>query len=305
MSPAGAAAPLPRISIVVPSLNQGATIGAALDSILDQRYPELEVWVIDGGSSDQTLEVVRGYGTRLAWLSERDGGQAEAINKGLARSTGEVIGWLNSDDTYLPGALEAVGRFFAANPAAEAVYGDAYYVDREGRRVRPYPTRDFDWQAFAAECTLCQPAVFVRRRLLDRCGCLDVTLSVALDYELWMRLFRQHPPARLPAYLATSRMYPENKTLSRRPQAYREIFRVVRRHYGHVPYRWALGRASYAWYRNDQYHDPRRTTAPVFLLALLTLAWYNRHDPRYLWRWAASRQGGLRSELFGRREGRR
>jgi glycosyltransferase involved in cell wall biosynthesis len=300
-----AAAPLPRISVITPSLNQGEFIRATIDSVLAQQYPDLELWVIDGGSTDGTVEILKDYSGRLSWISERDAGQADALNKGLARATGEVVGWLNSDDTYLPGALAAVGDFFRRHPDEDGLYGDALYVDRGGAAVRPYPTRDFDWETLAEECFLCQPAVFFRRRLVERLGGLDPELGVVLDYDLWIRLFRERAPARLRLPLATSRMYSDNKTLAMRPRAYREIFRVVSRHYGHVPYRWALGRASYAWHRNDQYHDPRRTTAPVFILALLTMAWYNRRNPRYLWSWLTSRNAGFASELSREERARR
>ena len=227
---------------MTPSLNQGQFIRATIDSVLGQGYSDLELWVIDGGSTDGTLEILASYGGRVRWVSEPDSGQAEAINKGLRRATGEVVGWLNSDDTYLPGALQAVGEFFARNAGTAAVYGDAHYVDRGGRIVGPYPTRDFDWERLAHECYLCQPAVFFRRGLVDRLGGLDTDLAVALDYDLWIRYFREHRPVRLARPLATSRMYPDNKTLALRSRGYGEIFRIVRRHYGYVPYSWALGR---------------------------------------------------------------
>jgi len=287
---------LPRISVITPSLNQRAFIDATLRSVLEQGYPDLELWVIDGGSTDGTVERLKTYGDALHWISEPDRGQAEAVNKGLARATGEVIGWLNSDDTYLPGALRYVGEFFASEPAVDVVYGDAYYVDRQGEVVRPYDTRDFDLTVLAHECFVCQPAVFFRRSTLSDVGLLDPGLRVALDYDFWIRLFRKHPPVRLPRFLAASRMYPENKTLGLRRSAYREIVGTVRKHYGFVPYSWSHGYASYLWYRNDQFHDPRRASAPVFALALLAMAWYNRYNPRYLWNWIVSSRG-FRSEL--------
>ena len=287
---------LPKLSVITPSLNHGEFIDATLRSVLEQGYPDLELWVIDGGSTDGTLERLRSYGDAIRWISEADRGQADAINKGFARATGEVVGWLNSDDTYLSGTLRYVGAFFAGNAAAAAVYGDAYYVDRRGEIVRPYDTRDFDLTALAESCYVCQPAVFFRRRALADVGLLDLDLHVALDYDFWIRLFARYPPVRLPRFLATSRMYAGNKTLALRSRAYGEIVRTVRKHYGFVPYTWSLGQASWLWYRNDQFHDPRRTTVPVFILALLAMAWYNRYNPRYLWSWARCSRG-LRMEL--------
>jgi glycosyltransferase involved in cell wall biosynthesis len=296
-------AKLPKISVIIPSLNHQGFIDTTLRSVLDQNYPNLELWVIDGGSTDGTVERLKNYGDAVSWISEPDHGQADAVNKGFARATGEIFGWLNSDDTYLRGALRYVGEFFADHPSDDAAYGDAYYVDRDGEVVRPYDTRDFDLGALANECYVCQPAVFFRRHVLADVGMLDASLRVALDYDFWIRLFRTHPPVRLPRFLATFRMYPENKTLALRSRAYREIVQTLRKHYGFVPYSWSLGHASYLWHRNDQFHDPRRASAPVFVLALLAMTWYNRYNPRYLWNWITSSRG-FRSE-FGKARARR
>jgi len=287
---------LPKITVVTPSLNQGGFIRETIESVLSQEYPDLEYWIVDGGSTDGTLEALHSYGSRIRWVSENDSGQAEAVNKGFARATGEILGWLNSDDTYLPGALQAVGEFFAAHPAAASVYGDAYCVDRDGRNARPYPTRDFEIESFAGQCYVCQPTVFFRRVLLQQMAPLDTRLHLCLDYELWMRLFRLRPPVRLKRFLATSRMYAENKTLRERTSMLREVIATVRRHYGYVPYSWALARGSHFWHRNDQYFDPRPTTLPVFALTVALLCWYNRSSPRYLWRWFRDGEGGFIAE---------
>lgn len=289
---------LPRISVITPSFNQGQFIRATIQSVLSQQYADLEYWVIDGGSSDETVEILRSCGPEVRWVSEKDQGQADAINKGFARATGEIVAWLNSDDTYLPGTLEFVGDYFAGHPEVDVVYGDGYYVDREGSVLQPYHTSDFSRESFVHECYICQPTVFFRRRVLDDIGGLDANLRIALDYEFWMRLFLRYPPVRLPRFLATSRMYSENKTLSERDRAYREIIQTVRKHYGYVPYSWSLGYASYWWHRNDQYSDPRRTTPVVVLLALVFMAWLNRANPRYLWRWIKSKNYGMYAEVF-------
>jgi hypothetical protein len=178
------------------------------------------------------------------------------------------------------------------------VYGDGYYIDKNGMVLHPYRTLDYSWESLAHECYICQPTVFFRRRALERIGLLDANLKVALDYEFWMRLFRQYPPIRLPRFLATSRMYADNKTLSLRRTAYHEIIQVVRRHYGFVPFSWVLGYASYWWHRNDQFSDPKRTTAMVLLLTLVLMAWYNRSNLRYLWKWITSKECGFRAEVF-------
>ncbi len=168
---------LPRITVITPSLNQGEFIRQTVDSVVSQGYPELDYWVIDGGSSDGTLSILRSYQNALRYISEPDAGQAEAVNKGFHRATGDVIGWLNSDDMYLPGALETVGIFFRDHPDTAVLYGDAYYCDDSGKILEPYPTRDFDWESFSSECYVCQPSVFFRRRVLEDVGVLESSAS--------------------------------------------------------------------------------------------------------------------------------
>jgi len=286
---------LPRISVVTPSLNQGEFIRETVESVFSQEYPNLEYRVVDGGSTDETISILKSYAPRLLWTSEEDAGQADAINKGFDRSTGEIISYLNSDDTYLPGTLQYVGGFFASHPEVDVVYGDGYYVDRKGEILEPYRTREFDWGTFAHECYICQPTVFFRRSILDQVGWFDKKLQLCMDYDFWIRLFRTHPPVLLPRFLATSRMYPENKSLSERSRVHREIIQTVRKHYGYVPYSWTLGFANYLWHRNDQYYDPQPTTWSVVILSLAMMLWYNRFAPRYLWQWL---KFGMRSELL-------
>src|SRR5665213_2075693 len=123
---------LPTLAVVTPSYNTGRYIGPAIESVLAQDYPH-EYIVMDGGSTDQTVEVLKGFGDRLKWVSQKDGGQSDAINQGFARTPGDILGWLNSDDTYEPGAFGAVAEFFAANPDVGLVYGDANYIDAAGK----------------------------------------------------------------------------------------------------------------------------------------------------------------------------
>jgi len=290
----------PLVSVVTPSLNQKRFIEETIKSVLSQDYPNVEYIVVDGGSTDAIVDVLKKYSDQIKWLSEPDAGQADAVNKGFKIAKGVILGWLNSDDIYLPGTLAYVGEYFANHPDVDVVYGDAYYVDQNGAIIRPYRTLDYSWESLAHECYICQPTVFFRRRVLDRVGHLNVKLRLALDYEFWIRIFRQYPPARLPRFLATSRMYADNKTLSLRRTAYREIVQIVRRHYGFVPYRWVLGYASYLWHRNDQFADPKHTAAIVVLLTFVLMAWYNRSNPCYLLRWITSKEYGMRAEVFRR-----
>ncbi len=289
---------LPEISVVVPSYQQAEFLPRTLDSILTQGYPSLQIVVIDGGSTDGSVEILEGYRERypeqLEFVSETDRGQAHAVNKGLARARGEIIGWLNSDDIYAPGALIAVGRELASNQECDVLYGRADYIDADDQHLGPYPVRpSFDWHALAHNCFLCQPAVFWRRRLTEEGFQLDEDLQTCMDYELWIRLGRDRQFHYFDRILAHSRIYAENKTLARRSEVFDEILRVVRRHYGWLPYSWALGQAAHRLSRrlsnrvsNRIELDPKPTWKTV-VLATATLLRHNLPRPAHwagIWR---------------------
>ncbi len=137
--------PLPLVSIVTPSLNQGQFIRETIETILSQDYDNLEYLVMDGGSTDETLEILRSYGTRLQWVSEPDAGQSQAVNKGWRRARGEILGWVNADDLLSPGAVRRAVEALAADSALGGVYGDCTYIDGSGRRLRTLPARAFDY----------------------------------------------------------------------------------------------------------------------------------------------------------------
>src|SRR5262249_42300420 len=142
----------PSMTVVTPSFNQGRFIAETIESVLGQGYPRLEFIVIDGGSTDNTVEILKSYGDRLRWVSEPDDGQADAVNKGVALGSGEIVGWLNSDDTYAPGALQTIGRTFSTRSDLAVVYGDADHVLEDGTVHGPYPTEPFDLKRLAARC---------------------------------------------------------------------------------------------------------------------------------------------------------
>ncbi|MEM7349172.1 MAG: glycosyltransferase [Acidobacteriota bacterium] len=280
-----AASQQPLITVVTPSFNQQAFIERTVRSVLDNGYPSVEHWVVDGDSTDgtvATLEQLRQtFPDRLHFVSEPDRGQAHAVNKGFDRASGEIVGWLNSDDTYEPGCLQAVAAFFAQHPECDAVYGRAHYVDENDQLLGVYPTRtEFDWQTLAHECFICQPTVFLRRRLLDRGLRLDDSLQMCMDYDFWIRLGRDHQVRFLDQVLASSRMYEDNKTLARRSEVYREVFLTVKRHYGRLPFSWALGRAHHVWDHGDPFFNIRRLTWVTYLIALFFLLRHNWSNPR-------------------------
>jgi glycosyltransferase involved in cell wall biosynthesis len=225
-------ADLPRISIVVPNYNGGATLGRTLQSLVDQQYDGLEILVVDGGSTDDSCEVVRRYEPHLAWwVSERDRGQAHAINKGFARATGEIVNWLCSDDELLPGALATVaahiGTCDVLSGACRVDFGDA--------------ARDHVWTPRRDEIALmpaCNPiaqqATFYRRTLLDRSPPVDESFHFGLDTELF-NYFRSRG-ARwtcIDTELAVFHMSGENKTATGGDRATRELERIYRRYAPH------------------------------------------------------------------------
>ncbi len=234
---------LPLVTVVTPSLNQGRFIGDTIESVLGQDYPNVEYLVIDGGSTDGTLSLLRTYAGRLQWTSGADRGQAAAINAGWRRGRGAILGWLNSDDLYLPGAIRRAVSYLGEHPDAGAVYGEAHHTDERGRVLARYPTEPFDPPRLRATCFICQPTVFLRRAIVEQVGYLDESLDFCLDYDLWIRLARITRFGRLPDYLAATRLHPGTKTLGRRPEAYDETLRMLRGHFGFVHPRWFLSYA--------------------------------------------------------------
>jgi len=234
----------PLVSIVTPSYNHGPYIEATIQSVINQDYPHLEYIVIDGGSQDNTVELLKRYADRLCWISEPDHGQADAINKGFRRARGEILAWLNSDDTYLPGAVRQVVEYFQKHPEVGMVYGAGQHIDVEGHVIAPYATELFDYQRLSERCFICQPTVFFRADVFREVGPLDTTLRYCLDYEYWMRVAKRFRIDCLDATVATSRLHMETKTLSQRIAAHAESLRVVQHHYGRVPALWLYAYAA-------------------------------------------------------------
>lgn len=197
-----------KITLVTPSFNQARFLGETFSSVALQAYPNLEHIVIDGGSTDGSVELIQKHASQLSyWVSERDRGQSHAINKGFARATGEVLGWLNSDDTLLPGALASVAEVFQREPDIDLVYGDFVYTDADGRPMRRrHVFKTMSYESLLYHDYLGQPAVFFRRRLWETVGPLDESLYYCMDWDLFLRMWRVCRPKHIPVVLATYRL---------------------------------------------------------------------------------------------------
>jgi hypothetical protein len=224
----------PLVSIITPSYNQGTFIEATILSVLEQDYSNLEYLVVDGASADETQEILRRYRGRLRWISEPDEGQAHAINKGFARTRGEILGWLNSDDTYLPGAISTAVEYLVAHPDVMLVYGDANFMDAGGvviglcAHVEPFDlNRLIHYSDF-----IVQPAAFFRRSAFEAVGGLDESLHWAMDYDLWLKISQRYQVAYLPRPMANSRWFGGNKTAIGGRTRLDEIEKVASRHGG-------------------------------------------------------------------------
>ena len=228
---------LPRITIITPSLNQGEFIEQTIESVLSQEYPDLEYIVIDGGSSDGTLEVLRKYAGKLHWVSEPDQGQSHAINKGLRMASGDVVAYLNSDDLYELGTLRKVGEFFSLHPEASWLTGRCRIIDQNGREVRQWMTfiknfwlRTQSYTVLKVLDYISQPATFWRREVMDKVGFFDETLHYAMDYDYSLRVGCHSRLWVLDDYLASFRVHTASKGGSSASDQFGEDLQVAKRH---------------------------------------------------------------------------
>lgn len=227
-----------KLSIVTPSYQQGKYIERTIESVLGQGYPDLEYIVMDGGSKDETVDILKKYGDQIIWESKKDKGQTDALCQGIAKSTGEVIGWLNSDDIYYPGTFEKVMQVFETHPEVNVIYGNANHIDEQDGVMEPYYTEPFSFERLKDVCFICQPSVFFRKAVVEKYGYPDVKLQYCMDYEFWVRLGKKETFYYLEETLAGSRLYADNKTLGARRKVHEEICMMLAKHCGKTPAKW-------------------------------------------------------------------
>ncbi len=279
----------PLVTIVTPSYNMARYLPETIASVLSQDYPRTEYIVMDGGSTDGSLEILRGHETRLRYFSRKDKGPADAIHQGFAEGSGEILAWLNADDTYFPGAVRKAVDFLQAHPEIDVVYGEGYWIDENGNPITRYPTLPFDARVLERDCFICQPASFFRASVYRKCG-LDADLGLSFDYDLWIRMAKQGARfASIPDYLANSRMHRGAKTLKEREGVFRVSMDLLQRHYGYVPFQWVFGYTAYRMDGRDQVMEPLEPTFRKYLASLPTGLRMNPHRRlRFLREWIAA-----------------
>jgi GT2 family glycosyltransferase len=216
------------VSIITPSYNQAPFLEQTIQSVLEQNYPHIEYIVVDGGSTDDSVEVIQKYADRLAyWISEKDSGQAEAINKGFARANGEIVAWLNSDDYYLRHTISIVVRCFEQNPDVVMLYGNMFAVDENGQTINVLKYKQLSLEDLLCFQIIGQPSVFFRRSVLEKVGWLDPTFHFMLDHHLWIRLAQQGRILHIPQVWSAARYHPQAKNRARAAEFGREAFQVL------------------------------------------------------------------------------
>lgn len=224
---------LPRLAIVTPSYNTGRYIGAAIQSVMQQQGAAFDYIVMDGGSTDGTVDLLKSLGPKLRWVSQKDAGQSDAINRGFAQTDGEILGWLNADDVYAAGALRTVAEHFAAHPEVDVVYGNAAYIDAAGRyiancaHVEPFSRR----RLLHYSDFIVQPAAFFRRRAFEAVGGLDISMNWTMDYDLWIKFTTAGSRIiHIDVLMAYYRWLDNNKTAIGGWKRLEEIVDVLKRH---------------------------------------------------------------------------
>ena len=210
---------LPKISVVIPSFNMATFIDKTIQSIVNQNYPNAECIVMDGGSTDGTLDILKKYDSHITWVSEKDEGQSDAINKGLQKATGDIFAYLNADDVYEPGCFQKVADCFQENTAAKWLYGKCVIIDEDDVEIRRAITqykyfwqRRYSYNWLLVLDFIAQPAVFWRRELTEDIGLFDVNEHLAMDYDYWLRAGARYQPGFIDDYLARFRLHSVSKS---------------------------------------------------------------------------------------------
>jgi glycosyltransferase involved in cell wall biosynthesis len=228
---------IPKISVIIPLLNQEKYLRQAIESVTSQNYPNLELFIFDGQSQDQSVEIIKEYESYIhTWKSELDTGQSDAINKGFTQATGDLVAWLNADDYYLPNAFRELVSSYSANPQAPFHFGNGLRVDKNGKTISkfcPTNTLRFDRQALVIGLNyILQPSTFINRTALEKVGYLDPDLHYGMDSDLWIRLSSVGKPVAINKALSASREYETTKTSTGSFERVEELRRIGMKYSG-------------------------------------------------------------------------
>lgn len=242
---------MPLVTVAVPSYNQGAYLNQTLTSIFQQEIP-VEVYVLDAGSTDSSIDIIKKWESRLAgWRSYADKGQSAAINEGIAKGVAPYVCWVNSDDYLLPNGLLALLKCLESNPDSPVAYGKAYDYYQVGNMLKPVWTEKFSAKRLAVRCIVSQPATLIRRSMWDAVSGLDEGLHMALDYDLWWKLYKRFGELQyVDSYVAVNRVHRSTKTNTQRVLHYKEAMSVVKRHNGKLHMKWWLYQPYSVWIKS-------------------------------------------------------
>jgi len=250
------------ISIITPSYNQGEFLAETIESVIRQEGDfYLDYLIVDGGSNDGSVEIIKHYehllnerslkvkckGIRYRWLSEKDHGQADALMKVFRLAEGGILAWLNSDDTYMPGTLEAISSFFRENPDTALLYGDAHYCNTAGEIIGRYPTEEFDLKKLAYCNFICQPSTFFRKEAFEAVGGLDDSLHFAMDYDLFVKICKHFTCRYLPQFFSKYRLHEASKTVRDDVlfENHEEVLRLALKYFDWAPLNRVYGACNY------------------------------------------------------------
>jgi len=235
------------VSIILPNLNQAKYIKEALDSVLNQKGNfKLEVIAVDGGSTDGSVDILKEYGREIKWISEKDRGQSDAINKGLKMAKGNILAYFNSDDLYEDGAIQTVVDFFLRNPRVKWIYGKCRIIDENGKEIRQFIKwykhflgRRYSYKKLLAENFIAQPTVFFKKEVFESAGFFDINQHLVMDYDYWLRIGKKYPVSFIEKYLARFRFHPLSKSNMNLRRQFKEDLEVAKR-YAHGNYKFSI-----------------------------------------------------------------
>lgn len=226
----------PLVSIVTPTYNQAEFLRETIESVLSQEYPHIDYWVIDDGSTDETRQVLKEYSGRVKWESQANNGQTPTINKGWKKTPGEIIAWLNSDDTFIHGAISRIVQLFQQHQDVDIIFGDTLFTAADGAPLNRYrPGKEFDYRHFVIEChnPIAQPSAFIRRKVFESVGELDPLYYYFMDWDFWLRAGLDHRFKYVPELLSTYRLHTNSKSVAQARRAAPELEYMYRKFYSH------------------------------------------------------------------------